>query len=161
MGNDGDLAAGIGYIERGMFEEAAAALSRAIAESPDAPEAPDVAKAFDLLGYATWCMGREEEALAAFRQSLQHAADAREQFRARVGAGQALLDLPVEGDDHAHVQRTSAGDLWRQLAKRGRKRAGHVSQAANLDQGSGFRGEEQDFHRFRRHGFFSFRPTFL
>ena|GEM_PF-733406 len=93
MGNDGDLAAGIGYIERGMFEEAAAALSRAIAESPDAPEAPDVAKAFDLLGYATWCMGREEEALVAFRESLQHAGDAREQFRARVGAGQALLDL--------------------------------------------------------------------
>jgi hypothetical protein len=85
----GGMAAGVAYMERGMFEEAVAALSRVVAADPNGPEA---AKAFDLLGYLYWCRNWREEALKAFRESLQRAGDAGGRLRARVAVGQVLLD---------------------------------------------------------------------
>lgn len=88
-GTGEDVAAALAYMEGGLFDRAVEVLSRAVAEAPDGPEA---ASAFDLLGYICWCRGLHEEALQAFAGGLQRAVDARERFRARVGAGQALLD---------------------------------------------------------------------
>lgn len=91
----GDMAAGVAYMETGMFDEAVAALSRVVAADPDGPEA---AKAFDLLGYLYWCRSWQEEALKAFRESLQRAGDAGSRLRARVALGQVLLDAGKADD---------------------------------------------------------------
>ncbi|MDI7247998.1 MAG: tetratricopeptide repeat protein [Bacillota bacterium] len=88
-----DMAAGVAFLERGMFEEAVAAFSRVVAADPKGPEA---ARAFDYLGYLYWGRGWNEEALGAFRESLRcagEAGDAAGVLRARVALGQVLLDM--------------------------------------------------------------------